>query len=541
MPAFPRLLALPLAVAAFWIATPHDAAAEDPAAACSALANSANAARFGEIPDAPTTVAAVRVVPATRDLPEHCRVDGIVAPSVGFLLRMPTRTWNGKFMMGGCGGPCGNYLVDRIDPALVRNYAVVTTDMGHKGPGWSFGYHNLQGQIDFGYRASHVTQAAAKAIIAAYYGKAAARNYYWGCSTGGRQGLVFAQRFPQDFEGLIAGAPVLDETGDGPYFLEWGSRVNLGPDGKAILTADKLPLVHKAVLAACDALDGLADGILLDPRRCAWDPAQLLCKGGPAKDCLTKAEADVVRKIYEGASNSKGEKLYWGMARGSEDQWSPFWIPRTAAESSLFASNQALPTAFMAFFYPPGPGYTLNDFDYDRDPARLALTESLYSAKNPDLRGLQKAGGRLILYHGTHDNNIPYRASADYYETATRTMGGEDATRRFFRFFALPAVNHCRYGLGGGEVDWLTVLETWVERGEAPDFVVAHHMVQEPYPIVPGAEADTQGTYTQMARHPLPAGSYDRTRPVYAWPDQARYKRTGDPARAGNWEKAPRR
>jgi len=211
---------------------------------------------------------------ADDDLPEICRVEGVIAPTVGFLVRMPTRNWNGKFMMGGCGGPCGNYLEDRIDPALVRNYAVVNTDMGHKGSGWLFGYNNLQGQVDFAYRATHVTAVVAKEVIKAFHGNAASRNYFNCWSTGGRQAMISAQRFPDDFEGIIAGAPVYDEVGDSPYFLEWNLRVNTAADGSTILTADKLDVVHDAVLRKCDALGG--------SRRPADEPGSLRVRGRDA-------------------------------------------------------------------------------------------------------------------------------------------------------------------------------------------------------------------------------------------------------------------
>ncbi|MDX2223802.1 MAG: tannase/feruloyl esterase family alpha/beta hydrolase [Rhodospirillaceae bacterium] len=529
------------AIAAGLSLTALPAVAQDPAEACADLRNAANTLAFAQILDATTVISSTKIVAAERDIPEICRVEGYVTPTVGFLLRMPTKSWNGKFMMGGCGGPCGNFLIDRIDPALVRNYAVVTTDMGHKGPGWAWAADNLQGQMDFGYRATHVVAKAAKEIIAEFYGKAAARNYFWGCSTGGRQAMVAAQRFPEDFEGILAGAPVFDEIGDTPLFLEWNVRVNRDKDGKEILTADKLPMIHDAVMKSCDAIDGLVDGILQDPRQCKWDPAEIQCRSGRAgKDCLSKEQVEVVRKFHTGAVNSKGMQLYWGMPRGSEDQWSPIFIGRDGRPPMMGQTGTSI-TGFMGFWPAVGPNYSIMDYDYDRDPPRRQLTEALHTAKNPDLRPFRDAGGKLILYHGTHDNNIPYEAAVDYYETAAKVMGGEAATKEFFRFFAMPAVNHCRYGHGGGEVDWITTLENWVEKGQAPDAVIAHHMLEEPYPTLMTNNPDTQdGRYTQMARHPLPPSSYDRTRPIFAYPDVAKWDGTGDPNVAASWGKAPR-
>ncbi|MDX2223692.1 MAG: tannase/feruloyl esterase family alpha/beta hydrolase [Rhodospirillaceae bacterium] len=537
------------AIAAMGLATAIQPARGQDSAACAALASSANAYAFLQIVDAPTTVLSAKIVPAggngsivEADLPEICRVEGQIAPYIGFNLRLPTKSWNGKFMMGGCGGPCGTFMDDRIDPALVRGYAVVVTDMGHKGPGFQFMLNNPQGQIDFGFRATHVTAVAAKELIAAFYGKRAERNYYWGCSTGGRQGMVSAQRFPEDFEGIIAGAPVWNQTGNNPFFNAWGAIQNLDKDGKPILDAAKLPLVHGAVMKACDAMDGLADGILQDPRRCAWDPKELQCQGRARSDCLTAAEADVVRKIYTGPIDARGHRLFFGMVRGSEDQWGS-WIGADGRSGAAIAGPDGFASTTIGF-----AGYSLSgvtdfaparDFDYQRDPARLGLKEYIFNAQNPDLRRYKNAGGKLIVYTGWHDASIPPEQAVDYYDTATRTMGGPTATTDFFRLFLLPAVNHCRYGFGGAEVDWITALENWVEKGQAPDQVIAHHMIEEPYPSVP-RDVDGATSYTRAPRHPLKPGDFDRARPVYAYPDVAAYAGSGDPSKPESWRKAPR-
>ncbi len=515
-------------------ASAAEARSTDATAACTALANGVNAAKFGMIPEAHTTVLTAAILPAHRDIPETCRVEGVIAPTVGFLLYLPTRDWNGKFMMVGCGGACGAFLPFRIEPPLVRRYAVVATDLGHKGgpANFSFAYNNLLGVIDFGYRATHVTAVAAKELVAAYYSRAAARNYFMGCSTGGRQGLMEAQQFPTDFEGIIAGAPPLDETGDSAYHLNWIMRSNVGTDNKPILTADRLPLIHDAVLAACDARDGLKDGVLQDPRACTWDPGAIACNDGASTAaCLSAAEVTVVRKIYSGATTSSGKALYFGMPRGSEDQWSMLINIGNPPGSGAIGDSLMRNGAFFDF---PGANYSVMDFDYDRDPPRLAVMERLYSVLNPDLRKFKAAGGKLISFHGWNDNNIPGGAMVDYYDTAMRTMGGERATQDFYRLFMLPSVNHCQYGLGGGEVDWITALENWVEKGLAPDAVMAHHMLTEPYPLIPGEP------WAQMARHPLPPGSFDRVRPVFAYPDVAGYSGKGDPNQPTSWAKAKR-
>ena len=515
----------------------------DPVAArCAALASAAFSGKYARIPDAPSAVNSARVVPAggthgagDDDLPEYCRVEGVITPTVGFLVRMPTKDWNGKFMMGGCGGPCGNYLEDRIDTALVRKYAVVTTDMGHKGGGWLFAYNNLQGQTDFAYRATHLTAVVAKQVIADFYDQPAKYNYFLGCSTGGRQTLIEAQRFPNDFDGIVSGAPVYDEIGDTPYFIEWNILANTAPDGSSILTRAMLPVIHKAVLAKCDALDGLKDGILQNPLACTFDPKSIVCgPGAAAASCLTPAQAAVAQKIHDGARNSKGEKLYFGMPWGSEDQWS-YWI---GADGKQHWPDGTSITAYAGFDQPAGPNYKLSDFDYDTAPNRLDLTGTQYNPVNPDLSRFAKAGHKLILFHGFNDNNIPVEASLQYYQAAVRANGGLESTKNFFRFFMPPSINHCRGGEGGGEIDWITAIENWVEKGQAPDKVIAYRPVK-PYPVSPRAMEDYGAVYSKFGRHPLAADYYDTSRPVFAYPAQARYRGKGDAKDAENWTSAP--
>jgi hypothetical protein len=509
-------------------------------ASCSALFTRENGAAFAAIPDAPTAINSAQIIPAggthgaaDNDLPEFCRVEGTISPTVGFLLRMPTSGWNGKFMMGGCGGPCGTYLEDRIDQALVRHYAVVTTDMGHKGTGWLFAYKNPQGQIDFAYRATHLTAVVAKVIIAQFFGQSAAHNYFLGCSTGGRQAMIEAQRFPTDFDGIVAGAPVYDELGDAPYYLDWNTRVNTALGGATILTIDKLALIHKAVLDQCDALDGLKDGLLMNPLKCRFNPASLICHPGQAaSQCLSPAQADVARKFHEGARNSKGERLYHGIPWGAEDQWVNYfgWVSPTGTQydGAGYSISGYLGFGSQA---PGGPSYRASDFDYDRDPQRLVAAGKIYNPADPDLSGFRAHGGKLILFHGMNDNNIPVEASIDYYRQAQRANG---ATTDFFRLFTPPGMDHCRDGDGGGDFDWISAIETWVEHNQAPDRMIAYHLTA-PYPSAPRAIEDYGAPYAKLTRHPIDPTLYGRARPVYPWPLSTRYSGHGDPTKPESW------
>jgi hypothetical protein len=491
--------------------------------------------RFARIEDAPTSVLGAEVIPAQRDLPEVCLVRGIVAPNISFELRLPTTAWNGKFMYHGCGGACGVVYRPQAEEALVRGYAVVASDMGHTGApnNWSFRMGDIRAVIDFSYRATHVVTLAAKEIVDEFYGNAPKRSYFMGCSTGGVQGVIEAQRYPNDFDGIIAGAPAYST---GPSYLEWGARANLDSKGKPILDPKKLPMVRKAVLEACDASDGTADGILQDPRRCSWSPKELLCKSGNAANCLTSAEADVVNKIYAGPMNSKGETLsfgYSGMTRGSEYSWSPSFIGFPGQPATRL---QDLTVSFGDGLYPQVAANAGKPYDYDKDPQRGdfggwggPIGQWLRYAQNPDLRRFERAGGKMIVYHGWDDNEVAPGASADYYDLVTRTMGGEDSVKKFFRLFMIPGMGHCRRGPGGDSVDYIRYLEEWVEHSRAPDQVTVHHLAKEQsYLGLP------------RVRFPIDPAAYDRTRPVYPYPDTAVWSGEGDITKADFWKMAPR-
>ena len=487
---------------------------------------------LARLPEAPTSITQAEVVAAYDDVPEVCRVNGIVAPDIQFELRMPTARWNGKFMHYGCGGACGVVYRPQLEEPLARGYATVASDMGHTGApnNWAFTYANLQALIDFSFRATHVVTLAAKEVVKAYYQQAAKYSYFMGCSTGGVQGVIEAQRYPHDFDGIIAGAPAYS---NGPSYIEWGMRANLDAGGRGIVDPGKLPLLRTAVLAACDRLDGLEDGILQDPRACKYDPAQLQCPAGQdAVTCFTPDEVRVVKMLYAGPTNSKGESLSYGqggLSYGSEYEWAPLYI---GAKGMPGRSGGFFGTGFGNGIYAPDAANAGKRYDFDADPANDNLyfmgptLQWLRYAGNPDLRRFRDRGGKMILWHGWDDNEVAPGASADYYETTTNTMGGPAATQKFFRLFMLPSTAHCRRGPGGDAVDWISYLENWVEKSQAPAEVIVHHFVREQnYLGLP------------RPRYPLPAGSYDRTRPMYPYPAIARYKGKGDATQAASWRK----
>lgn len=490
-----------------------------PDTACTALATG----DFSRLLDAPTEITKTWTAGTTP----HCRVRGLVSPNVGFEMELPERAaWNGKLIALGCGGFCGDLeqVYNVCSAVAQRGYACVINDMGHRGTPFqgAWAYQNLAAKVDFGYRATHVSTVAAKAIVAAYYGGDATRSYFMGCSTGGRQGLVSAQRFPEDFDGIIAGAPIRDLT-NATMQIVWRGRTNLDANHHPVLTADKLPLLHRAALARCDAADGLVDGVIGDPMHCAASPEALRCTGADGPDCLTDAQISSVRRLYGGAQDSHGRKLGPGeVFAGSELGWAGNFVAQGEGlpiDYLLGAENYR----YLSFLPDPGPSWQPEDFDFDRDPPRLALMEALFSGSNPDLRKFREHGGKLIMYHGWTDVVVPPGYSVDYHDLVTATMGGRTETDDFYRLFMLPGMDHCRGGAGADSVDWLSALEAWVEHGQAPDRLL-------------GFALNSPGNLFGLD---LPAApdSVKLSRPYFPFPARAVYDGHGDATRASSFRR----
>jgi hypothetical protein len=467
-------------------------------------------------------------LPAVGDLPAYCRVLGYVRPAINFEVRLPRQDWNGKFYMAGCGGFCGTLAADApgftnaMNHGLQRRYAVATMDGGHWGASvvdgrWALA--NPVAEMDWGQRAVNETAKAAKALIQAYYGTAPQKAYFAGCSTGGRMAVMEAARFPNDFDGIISGAPALDYTGLVATFFAWVAQANTGADGQAIFPAAKLPLVRDAVYRSCDGQDGLADGLIADPRRCAFAPSSLQCQGGDTADCLTAAEVGVLAKWYGGVVNSRGERLYpGGIPLGSEPNW-PRWLTGAGNAPPLLPLFARDFLRFMAFEPDAGSSYAVTAFDFDQDPPRLATMAKVYNAatfdparpadlSGADLSAFRQRGGKLILYHGWGDPLVTPQLTVDYYEAVARRAGGWSGTRAFARLFLVPGMDHCGINTGGPGIadtgiDPLTALEQWVEAGLAPEALLA---------------TKRDG-----------AGQIAWRRPVCAYPQAAQYDGSGDP------------
>ena len=439
------------------------------------------------------TVAAT-AMPAGPGVPAHCRVAGVLAPEIAFEVSLPDR-WNGRFYMIGNGGHAGESLEDPMrvaqrNAALQAGFAFAQTNTGHdsrKEPGASFVMSNPAKAIDYAYRAVNLTAVTAKGITQAYYGRDISHSYWNSCSNGGRQGLVEAERYPQDFDGILAKSPWVDQTG-----FTLGGLWNQRALDAAPLTAAKLALVGKVVMDKCDALDGLKDGQIEDPRRCSLNVKTDLpaCAAGTDNDtCLTGPQAEAVAKVY-GGPISHGQHLFPGFMPGSEVLWMNFIVPaqpgRKSADFNLVENTlrYLVPT-------PPRPDYDYRTFDFDRDPPLLNAWGKLVNATDPDLARFRHKGGKLIMTYGWADPVLQPMMGVHYYEEALLRNGPD--TPDFFRLFMVPGMSHCAGGAATDRFDDVTALVDWVEKGKAPDSMRAARVVDNkevrsrplcPYPQV---------------------------------------------------------
>lgn len=508
----------------------------DPVRTCGSL----NAVRLDAAVGAAVHIASAAEITIEGVL--YCGVRGEIAPHNHFEVRLPVRGWTQRFLQTGCGGLCGmlNIRIDHADacePVNTHATVLASTDMGHSG-GMDGSWGSApQARIDFAYRGVHLTALAAKALIKAYYGQAPSYSYFSGCSDGGREALMEAQRYPKDFDGIAAGAPAMNFQVQNTFYHAWQARANMDAGGRAILTAPKLPALHAAALKACDAADGLVDGQITDPRACHFDPADAQCK--PAEPdsnaCLTSAEVAAARRLYDGAHDDAGHRFVIGNPQvGSELAWAGVFVPATKAEpigSAMMAMGTIL---HLAFEENPAPGFSIDDFTFDQTTfAKLAPLHALNDATNPDIGAFASHGGKLILYHGWSDPHISPINTIAYYQAMRATLSG-NTVDSFARLFLFPGMYHCGGGDGPAEFDILTPLMAWVERGVVPSMVIVgrNSIPQQPGPP-PGVNMARRGNPSAQGRpptldEPMRRVTIDRRRPVYGYPQIAVYNGHGD-------------
>jgi hypothetical protein len=519
--------------------TPARGATEDDASRhCSDLRH----VDFSQVTDALTSITDATVVPSSHGQ-EFCEVTGYVVSGIGFLIRLPTAHWNGKLLEIGCGGFCGNFEHARLCiDALRRGYACIVSDGGHRAGSADFkwAYNNLSLKIDLFVRAAHVSALAGKAIAQRYYDQAPRKSYFWGCSGGGSQAMEEAERFPWDFDGIIAGAAI--SWAGAELNLLWENRAFTSASGEPLFRQADLELLHGAVVAKCDMNDGVMDGLIGDPRLCHFNPSDLQCAVGKGVQCLSPQQVEAARKIYGGPVDSTGQQIVLPTAlRGSELQWLEAFYgiaPRSEAEERVISKAQrdwqrngpgsfthliAEIFRYNVFDPDPGPSWQLQDFDFDRDPKRIGMLQSLLEPINPDLRPFKAADGKLLLYDGWTDVMNQALRDVDFYESAQRVSGGRASTEDFFRMFIIPGGNHCRGGDGAWVVDYLSALEGWVEKGHAPEKLIGVHLrTDDP--------ADTYGFGERG--FPLDPRTIEFSRPIYPYPIRTRYLGHGDPKEA---------
>ena len=460
-------------------------------------------------------------IPASAAAPAYCRVTGLLSPEIAFEVSLPAK-WNGRFYMIGNGGHAGESLNDpgreaQRNGALQLGFAFAQTNTGHDGkkePGASFVMSNPQKAIDYAYRAVHLTAITAKAITKEYYAKPISRAYWNSCSNGGRQGLIEAERFPEDFDGVVANAPWVDQTG-----FTIGAIWNERAITEAPISPEKIALVAQHVMAKCDEIDGLKDGLIDDPRQCKFEVAKEVptCKAGSnGNGCLTASQAAALQKIYDGPK-SGGKPIFPGYMLGSEalvtapngttaSGWANLILPTpNVTKPADFALAEA--TMRYLVFQPPQPDYDFQKFDFDRDPPLLERWGKIANATDTNLTAFRARGGKLIMTYGWADPILQPLMGVNYYEKAVEANGPKGTD--FLRLFMVPGMSHCAGGVGPDQNDAVTAVIDWVEKGAAPEKIIAKKIVN---------------------------GATTRSRPLCPYPQVARYKGQGSVDDAASFE-----
>ena len=438
-----------------------------------------------------------------RNLPAFCRVAATLRPSrdsdIKMELWLPATGWNGKFQAVGNGGWAGVISYAAMSGALRRGYATSSTDTGHTGNNGEFTYGHPEKYVDFAYRSEHEMTLKAKLIIDAFYGNGPRISYWNGCSTGGRQALKEAQRFPNDYDGIIAGASANPRVHLETEAL-WVAHAVL-KDPASYIPPSKYPMIHKAVIEACDAIDGLKDGLINDPTQCHFNPKVLQCKDGDGPECLTAPQVEAAGKILSPAINPRtGAQFFPGLEPGSELGWG---AKAQGPEPLSYATD------FYKYVVFKNPNWDWRTFNFDSDLALAdKIDNGMTNATDPNLKAFMSHGGKLLMYHGWADPQVAPMASVNYYKSVADRMGGAEKTADWIRLFMVPGMGHCRGGEGPNTFDVVGAIEQWVEAKKAPVQMIASHSTN---------------------------GNVDRTRPLCPYPQVARYKGSGSIDDAANF------
>ena len=432
-------------------------------------------------------------------LPAFCRVAVTLQPTADSDIHaeiwLPATGWNGKFLAVGSGGWGGSIAYESMADALRRGYATSATDDGHTGGSASFIMGHPEKFIDFAYRAEHEMTVEAKALGKIFYGRDARYSYWVGCSGGGREGLLQAYRYPTEFDGIVAGDPANVRRNAWALWL----ATQTFKDPAAYIPPQKYPAIHQAVLNACDAKDGLKDGLIENPESCHVDFKTIECKREDGPDCLTPRQVETAQTIISPRMDSKGNVLFPRLEPGTELQW-----------GRLAGGPQPGDLFFDQFRYVvyQDPNWDWRTFNAERDSAKANAIDKDVDDLNPHLAAFQKHGGKLLIYHGWADQQVAPGFSIDFYKSAVDLSGNSAQASNWIRLFMLPGMGHCSGGEGPDTFDKISLIEQWVEQGKAPDRITAAHRT---------------------------AGKVDRTRPICPYPQIARYNGTGSIDDAANF------
>ena len=439
--------------------------------------------------------------PANSDSPAFCRVALTIRPTSDSDIRMeiwlPAANWNKKFQANGNGGWAGSIQPGALAAGLKRGYATAMTDTGHAGGSAVFAMGHPEKLIDYDYRAVHEMAVKGKAIVTAFYGEGPVRSYWTGCSQGGRQGLKEAQMYPADFDGIVAGAPALNWTGRAMQAL-WIAQATHRDEASFVPSA-KFAAIHHAALEACDAIDGVKDGVIEDPTRCRFDPQVMKCQGADSPACLTSAQIETVRRIYAPAANVRtGQEIFPGHEPGSEVGWN------TMASPNPFGLGMDL-FKYVVF---QNPDWNYKSFNFDSDVDATLKAAGALNAMDANIKSFLNRGGKIIQYHGWGDPQISPRSSVNYYNSVLDTLGGASQVMGSYRLFMVPGMAHCGGGDGTSTFDMLAALEQWVEAKKAPERIEASRIRD---------------------------GQVDRTRPLCPYPQIAVYRGSGSTDESANF------
>ena len=492
-------------------------------------------------------------VAAQKNAMAHCRVLATIDKEITIEVDLPSASdWNGKFLMGGSGGFLGDLNNGMKPVSLLRGYATAVTDTGHlipkDIPGASWAYQNPERLVNFGHRATHVAQATAKLIIRAYYKHPIRLSYFYGTSGSGRQSMMEAQRYPDDFDGIVAACPGYNWTRGIALATAWTQQsmfptledeVNYRP----VMPASKVKLMDDAVHKKCDGADGLVDGVITNPLACKFNPHEDLprcSKGADGPSCFTPREIDVIDRIHKGPSNADGQ-IWAGWPYGGESidgQWTARAGGYVIGSAEGPKENPTLGPYFTRHYFLSNenfkylifgdPNYDLHSFNFETDMPAIIPAAAQIDANDPDLSSFQRRKGKLLIYAGWSDWSVNPLSQVDYYERVLAKMGGRDKVAEFARLFLIPGNGHCNVADATKKVpnvvDFVTALEGWVEHDKAPDSIIASH-----YAVEPGGKP-----IQAPVGMPIEA-RVDRTRPICAYPTVATYKGSGSIDEASNF------